>query len=99
VTIDILPDDALLEIFNAYTDEDSCGWPTLVHVCRRWRSVVLASTRRLNLHLRCTYKTPMRKALLFWPALPIVIEDWSLQAPRVKGASNIIVALKHRDRL
>jgi hypothetical protein len=41
----------------------------------------------------------MRKALDVWPALPIVIEDRNLQAPRVKGVTNIIAALKHPDRV
>jgi len=45
--IDILPDDVLLEIFSFYLAEEPefCAqawrWPTLVHVCRRWRTIVL----------------------------------------------------------
>ena len=57
----MLPDDVLLEIFDLYmfdyTDKEGCGylesemamWLTLVHVCRRWRSVVFGSPRRLDL--------------------------------------------------
>jgi len=74
-------------------------WPTLVHVCRRWRSVVFGSTRRLNLRLRCTYKTPAKETLDIWPALPIIIEDTFSRFSRSKGASNIIAALKHPDRV
>ncbi|KAI0286414.1 hypothetical protein BC826DRAFT_972593 [Russula brevipes] len=96
VTIDTLPDDVLLEIFDVYADKNSRGWPKLLHVCRRWRSVVLASTRRLNLQLRCTYKTPARKMLDIWPALPIVIKD---STTRAKGADNIVAALGHPDRV
>ncbi|KAI0288907.1 hypothetical protein BC826DRAFT_651102 [Russula brevipes] len=100
LTIDILPDEVLLEIFDIYMDYDNVHrWPTLVHVCRRWRSVVFASTRRLNLRLRCTYKTPVGKTLDVWPALPIVIEDNRGRLSRVKGASNIIAALGHPDRV
>jgi hypothetical protein len=104
VTIDILPDDVLLEIFDIHIDtgyryDDHRRWHTLVHVCRRWRSVVFASTHRLNLQLRCTYTTPVRKTLDVWPALPIVIEDGGVRGPRVKGARNIIAAFKHPDRV
>ncbi|KAI0288894.1 hypothetical protein BC826DRAFT_650705 [Russula brevipes] len=101
VTIDILPDDVLLEIFNVYTDEYSLRWPTLVHICRRWRSVVFASTRRLNLQLRCTYKTPVRKALDIWPALPIVVAHLGHEIWQAKGADhdNIVAALGNPDRV
>jgi len=41
MTIDILPDNALLEIFDFYLDGARIeAWITLVHVCRNWRSVV-----------------------------------------------------------
>jgi hypothetical protein len=78
IRIDVLPDDVLLEIFDFYmvmtrdpTDiEDRTDWKTmieawqlLVHVCRRWRSVVFGSPRRLNLQLYCTAETPARDTL------------------------------------
>ncbi|KAI0290802.1 hypothetical protein BC826DRAFT_970264 [Russula brevipes] len=97
--IDILPDDVLLEIFNVYTNENPHGWPTLVHVCRRWRSVVFASTHRLNLQLRCTYKTPVRKMLDIWPALPIIIQDRGGGFWQGDGVGNIVTALGHPDRV
>ena len=63
-SIDVLPDDDLLSIFDFYM---ACqipfgrkpihavdAWRALVHVCRRWRSVVFGSPRRLNLRLSCT---------------------------------------------
>jgi hypothetical protein len=49
------------------------GWQSLVHVCRRWRSLVLASPRRLNLRLFCTPGTPAKDTLDAWPALPLVV--------------------------
>ena len=69
--IDILPDDILLETFDFYVGTFSWyetktrieEWQSLVHVCRRWRSLVLASPRRLNLQLYCTPKTPARDTL------------------------------------
>ena len=53
-SIDMLPDDVLLEIFDFFVEEEGRGpkvdfeeWHTLVHVCRRWRSVVFKSPHRL----------------------------------------------------
>ena len=49
VTIDMLPDVALLEIFDFYEDEIRIeAWHTLVQVCRKWRNLVFGSPRRLN---------------------------------------------------
>ena len=46
-----------------------------MHVCRRWRSVVFGSPRRLNLQVVCSNHTLAREKLDIWPAFPIVI--WS----------------------
>jgi hypothetical protein len=54
----------------------SWKWVQLVHVCRRWRSLVFASPRRLNLLLIYTYSRKarvMKKALATWPTLPIAL--------------------------
>ncbi|KAI0288635.1 hypothetical protein BC826DRAFT_678387 [Russula brevipes] len=99
LAINILPDEVLLEIFEIYIGYDNIyRWHTLVHVCRRWRSVVFASTHRLNLQLWCTYMTPVRKTLDVWPALPIIVEDYGTQLSAM-GASNIIAAFEHRNRI
>jgi len=107
VTIAILPDDVLLEIFY-FALENVLHlrlrlWQRLVHVCRRWRQVVLASPLRLNLQLRCTEFTPARKMLGVWPALPIVIEVEALYRSRrnlgVGSLDNIIAALEQNDRI
>ena len=53
----MLSNDVLLEIydedidgvFEPFIDPRMEGWITLAHVCRRWRSVVFQSPRRLNL--------------------------------------------------
>ena len=38
MTMDMLPDDILLEVFDAYIDEAHCedAWHKLVHVCQQW---------------------------------------------------------------
>ena len=107
VTIDMLPDVALLEIFNCYVnqtreegyDERSLTiqtWHTLVHVCRKWRTIVLGSPHRLDLRLFCKDTTPVKETLAVWPPLPIVIEQHNPTKPQM---DNIIVALEHNDRL
>src|SRR5260370_26359704 len=103
VTIDVLPDVALLEIFVCYLNqirEENGGyyemqaWDTLVHVCRKWRSVVFGSPLRLNLRLLCTDQTPVREMLAVWPPLPIVVRQLG-----IRRIDNIIAALEHNDRV
>ena len=97
----MLPDDVLLEIFDVFgameDDEDESlkmeAWQALVHVCRRWRSVVFGSPRRLELKLVCATNTPARDTLDVWPALPLVIQG------KTKGEDNIIALLECGDRI
>jgi hypothetical protein len=90
----MLPDVALLEIFDFYAHPTS--WDTLVHVCRKWRNVVFDSPLRLNLRLLCTDSTPVRKTLDVWPLLPIDIRGFGQEK---WGADNIVAALEHNDRI
>ena len=97
LTISMLPDELLLGIFDFCVCEadDKQRWVTLVHVCRRWRSVVFASPNRLDLRLVCTHNTHARDMLCIWPALPIVVRRsywYSL-------ADNVVAALEHKDRV
>jgi hypothetical protein len=81
VTIDILPDDVLLVVFDhtlADTKRDAEGWQVLVHVCQKWRYVVFQSPLRLNLRILCTAGVPVREKLALWPPLRIVIVHYSL---------------------
>jgi hypothetical protein len=109
MTIEMLPDDVLLEIFDhhrlaaqEYALFEPWEWHRLAHVCQRWRSVIFASPRRLNLRLVYTYKKPVRKTLDCWPALPISI--WYprlvLNHPLTPADEvNVISALEHSDRI
>jgi len=99
--ISMLSDDILLEIFDFcssissfYDSEDVWDWHILVHVCQRWRQVVFDSPLRLNLQLRCTNGTPVRKNLDIWPNLPIIIDYY-------KGIDedDVIAALEHPHRV
>ena len=104
----MLPDDALLEIFDHYMadvrlEEDGWktiekAWQSLVHVCHRWRSTVFGSPRRLDLQLVCSRGTPARDTLDVWPALPLVIRCDPGDTHPIRG-DNIIAVLEHTDRV
>ena len=100
VTIDMLPDVALLRIFDFYImNEDRIeAWHTLVHVCREWRIVIFGSPRRLDLQLLCKVNSSIRirEKLDGWPLFPIVVWADGYETWR---ADNIIAALEHKDRV
>ena len=95
----MLPDVALLEIFDSYVGDtyEKQAWHTLVHVCRKWRYVVFGSPRRLNLRLVCGGTTPAREMLNVWPLLPIILSVNSFFPTGDVG--NILAALEHNDRI
>jgi hypothetical protein len=95
----MIPDNVLLRLFDfCSTDKNPYNWwRALVHVCRNWRQVIFASPRRLNLQLLCTRKTPVRKTLGFWPAIPIAVCDRFSIDPT--DEDNIFAALECRNRI
>jgi len=98
VTINILPDDVLLGIFDCYVQAKVEAWHTLVHVCQNWRKLVFASPRRLNLQVVCRPTTPVREMLDVWPSFPIVIQSgwpWPLR----RGVANTLAGLEHSNRI
>ena len=106
IRMDVLPDDILLEIFYFYTNEYSIvlgrkgneeTWQSLVHVCRRWRNLVFRSPRRLRLRLYCTPETPAKDILDVWPALPLIIDNFSMALKPV--TDNVIAALGQKHRI
>ena len=107
-TIGTLLDEVLLDIFDFYRQSvvDSWAgnwrWRTLVHVCRRWRHIVLSSSRRLDLRLLCTAGTSVRNYLDFWPpTLPIaILYDFSrFSSSHPEDERNIFIALENPDRV
>jgi hypothetical protein len=102
LTIDVLPDDVLLYMFYLYQEETNnlkdgtWPWHVLVHVCSRWRHVIFASPRHLDLKLLCTSRTPARKSLDIWPPLPIVIRSYF---HFFEDGDNVIAALEQHDRV
>ena len=112
VTVTALPDDVLIEVFGFCVDVDEdvdegCNgdgdrlrqdrWLTLVHVCRRWRYVVFASSRGLDLQLFCN-PDKLVKASDIWPDLPIVIYAFN-RARKLPGVASIIATLKQPNRV
>ena len=97
VTIGKLSDNVLLKIFCFYLDASPPFWPTLAHICRKWRRIVFASFR-----LYITRGTPVSNTLDRRLALPIVVQYGGLPAldpPAPEDEENIISALKQSDRV
>jgi len=109
VTIDALPDNVLLDTFEFCLGKENSdvvldynhtydGWQMLVHVSCRWRCLVFASPRRLDLKLYCTRRRSVNlKALDIWPALPIVI--FANNAKSQEDLTNVIAALRQHNRV
>ena len=98
----MLPDEVLLTIFDFCADEYphskkdfEAWWQSLVHVCRRWRTVVFRSPRSLNLRLVFSLGKP-RGMLDVWPALPLII--WDYECSR-KSIDDVIGLLEHPLRV
>ncbi|KAH9171544.1 hypothetical protein EDB89DRAFT_1970441 [Lactarius sanguifluus] len=112
VTINILPDNVFLDIFEFCLRNPHKSpfhrmweWQRLVHVCRRWRHIIFASPRRLDLHLFCTYGTSVRNNLNCWPAFPIIVDYYpywdpdSGQSLAPDNDDNVVAALEYPDRV
>jgi hypothetical protein len=99
-TIDMLPNVALLEIFDSYIDWAGINaWRTLVHVCRKWRNIVFGPPRRLDLQLYCTPRLPVREMLDIWPLLPLFMEAFRHEMWDVGRLDNVVAALERNDRI
>ena len=112
-TIDVLPDDVLLAIFEFYVvryqdlnpleamfdNQDTRtkiqSWQSLVHVCRRWRGLVFASPRHLNLQLHYIPRRSATKTLDIWPALPLLIQGSVSET----SLDDVIAEIEQSDRI
>jgi hypothetical protein len=99
--MDILSDDALLEVFRCCRADDnaylhSWTWKPLVHVCKRWRQIIFASPWYLHLVLLCNKRTPVRESLEIWPRFPIMM---SFSPTDMSDQESVIFALQHPDRI
>ena len=98
----MFPEDVVLAIFDycagqdGFYEEEIEEWQTLLHVCHRWRIIVLGSPRRLNLRLVCTPTTPARDRLDIWPPLPLFIR---CHYTREETVENVLAVLEHSNRV
>jgi len=109
LTFETLPDEVLLEIFTQdrllslkFPSLGPWKWQRLAHVCRRWRFLVFASPRRLELRLYYTYQMPVTQDLSCWPPLPVAIfyPRFLTSGPSDhKDEDNLVAALEHRNRV
>ena len=104
VTIGILPEDVLLEVFDHYADPTEVydgieAWCTLAQVCRKWRTIVLESPLRLNLRIRCHPAKPMKEKMDIWPALPIFLAQYENERNWKQnwGVVNVVAALEQNN--
>ncbi|KAI9454980.1 hypothetical protein BJY52DRAFT_1389413 [Lactarius psammicola] len=108
---DKLPENVLLEIFDAYRRDIELqpgyktvwnsrnGWFKLAHVCQRWRRVVLLSPSRLDVHLLFTLRRSSRVTMLSQlPPFPILI-DYCAEFWTVKQENLALAAIRHRSRV
>jgi hypothetical protein len=111
VKIDNLPEDVLLEIFDAYRQEMEIltryanvwnsrdGWYKLAHVCPRWRRLVLLSPTRLHVHLLFTPRRSSRVTMLKrLPPFPILV-DYRDASWTEREENLALAAISHRSRV
>ena len=110
-----LPEDVLLEIFNAYrhdmelqpryenTWNRKYGWFKLAQVCLRWRRVVISSPSRLDMHLLVTPRQSsmdLESMMRCFPRLPILLDYGAVCQPLTTKENNLaLVALEDRGRV
>ncbi|KAH9014241.1 hypothetical protein EDB84DRAFT_833624 [Lactarius hengduanensis] len=109
--INALNHDVFLDIFHWYrlgntTNGFDRGWKLerwwfkLIHVCRTWRNLILASPTSLDLHLVCTYGTPVTTMLTHSPPLPLIIYyPGGLGALTGEDVEDVLFLLHHRERV
>lgn len=95
LTINHLPDELLIEIFDSYRHSNNVQshqwchqseWFKFIHVCKRWRAVMFASASRLDLRLVLNRKKGGHMdTMSHLPSLPIDIDYSSRRFdPRTK---------------
>jgi len=100
MTIDILPDDVLLEIFHFYlVSRRSAGWRGLVQVCQRWRNLVFGSPLHLGVKLPCAARTSLGETLDVWPALPISVDQHLCSMLSQVECENLLAILELHQRV
>ncbi|KAI0291197.1 hypothetical protein B0F90DRAFT_1778838 [Multifurca ochricompacta] len=105
-TINTLPDDVLLDIFDHHRSASlgdwvhMQGWYALAHTCQRWRQLVFASSLRLNLQLRCTFCMSVVDMINNSPPFPLILDYGPrfLKTWDAEGEDGFLFALRHLQR-
>ena len=112
-TINDLPAEVLLEIFNLYRESlydyqwtEKYAWINLAHVCRKWRTVVFAYPSHLNLSITVGPRKPNHIETILSGPFQILI-DYKYINTDVDGnftnnspaLRRLHAALKHPDRV
>ena len=108
----ILPDDVLLEVFDAYRQDmellpryeniwnSKDGWFKLAHVCTRWRRLVLLSPTRLHVHLLFTPHRPSKVTMLTrLPSFPILVDYRATSGIESKENLALAATISNRSRV
>ena len=112
-TINHLPDELLVEIFDLYRQDIAqtyplslnewsitLDWFELIHVCKRWRTIMFASASWLGL---CLVLTPEKggniKTILSRHFPPLPIEIHYCRPVKTKDIGRMLAALKRPDRI
>ena len=74
-------------------------WYRLVHVCQRWRNLILGSTSYLCLSLVCMNRTPVANMLAHSPPLPLTVDYLGKDDITAEDEEGLMLALKQRDRV
>jgi hypothetical protein len=108
LTINHIPDEVLLEIFDSYrqgTDpydlwRKNHVWLILAHVCRNWRAIVFASSSRLDSCITVGSEKPGHIKTILSGHLPILI-DYGCMHGDITGSAlwRMRAALRHQDRV
>ena len=69
-----------------------------MHICQRWRSIIFASARRLDLYLTCSYRTRLGKNLANRPATsPLALHYTRYR--RTPEDDGVLAVLEHPGRI
>lgn len=77
-------------------------WYKLVHVCQRWRRLILTSASHLELCFVCTCGTPVADMLKQSPPFPLIVDyvnDGHASGLSAEDGKGLRFVLQHRDRV
>ena len=85
--------------FRRWSWEDERWWCHLVKVCRRWRFLIFGSAFQLGVNLLCIQGAQVVDMLAHGPPLPLTIDRLHRHRLTTQDSEDILLALKHRDRI